>query len=273
MTSATRHLVRTPVRTTVAALSGAVLMAALSACGGSASGQTAASLSEPSLVFEGALTVCTDAPYAPFAFKQKGQFTGFDVDLAQAVADDLGADLDVLDVDFDSITSGQALNDDVCDVAVAAMTITGERARVLDFSSPYFDAKQALVTPRGSGVDTLEELANLRVGVQKETTGETYMSDFAPDTTQVITFKDAAGLQAALSAGEIDAAVLDNTVSGQFVSTNRGLKVAREFDTGEQYGMAVKKDGNVALLRAINSTLADLQDDGSYDTIYEKYFG
>ena len=153
------------------------------------------------------------------------------------------------------------------------MTITGERARVLDFSSPYFDAKQALITPRGSGLDQLTELAGQRVGVQKDTTGETFMSDFAPDTAQVTAYADAAGLQTALDAGEIDAAMLDNTVSGEFVSSNPKLKLAREFDTGEQYGMAVKKDGNIPLLRRINGTLADLRENGSYDKIYAKYFG
>ncbi|RYB94844.1 amino acid ABC transporter substrate-binding protein [Nocardioides oleivorans] len=256
-----------------AALSSAVLLLTLSACGGSASGQSADSLSDVSLVFKGALTVCTDSPYAPFVYEQKGKLAGFDVDLAQEVADELEVDLDVIDVDFDDITSGDSLNNDVCDVAVSAMTITGERARVLDFSSPYFDAKQALITPRGSGLDTLEELAGQRVGVQKETTGETFMGDYAPDTTEVVTFADAAGLQAALDAGEIDAAMLDNTVSGEFVTQNRTLKLAREFDTGEQYGMAVKKDGNIPLLRSINSTLAQLREDGRYDKIYKKYFG
>ncbi|HEY0644312.1 MAG TPA: transporter substrate-binding domain-containing protein, partial [Nocardioides sp.] len=71
----------------------------------------------------------------------------------------------------------------------------------------------------------------------------------------------------------LDAAMLDNTVSGQFVSDNPKLKLAREFDTGEQYGMAVKKDGNIPLLRQINSTLAGLREDGTYDEIYKKYFG
>ena len=261
------------VRAAAAALSSAALMLPLSACGGSASGETAESLSEVSLVFKGALTVCTDSPYAPFVYEEKGKLVGFDVDLAKQVADKLDADVDVIDVSFDDITSGASLNADVCDVAVSAMTITGERARVLDFSSPYFDAKQALITPRGSGLDQLPELACKRVGVQKDTTGETYLSDFAPDSTQVRAYDDAAGLQAALAAGELDAAMLDNTVSGQFVSDNRKLKLSREFDTGEQYGMAVKKDGNIPLLRRINGTLADLRENGSYDEIYAKYFG
>ena len=263
----------TTVRVGAAALSSVALMTTLSACGGAASGESAESLSEVSLVFEGVLTVCTDSPYAPFVYEEDGKLVGFDVDLSKQVADDLGVEIDVIDVAFDDITSGSSLNADACDVAVSAMTITGERARVLDFSSPYFDAKQALITPRGSGLDELTELAGQRVGVQKDTTGETFMSDFAPDTAQVTAYADAAGLQTALDAGEIDAAMLDNTVSGEFVSSNPRLKLAREFDTGEQYGMAVKKDGNVPLLREINSILAGLRDDGSYDKIYDRYFG
>ena len=262
-----------PARTALAALSSVALMATLSACGGSASADEADALSEVSLVFSGALTVCTDMPYEPFEYEKGGKPTGFDIDLVREVAKDLDADLDVIDVSFDDITSGNSLNNDVCDLAISAMTITGERARVLDFSSPYFDAKQALITPRGSGLDQLTELAGVRVGVQKETTGETYLSDFAPETTRVTAYDDAAGLQAALAAGELDAAMLDNTVSGQFVSDNRKLKLAREFETGEQYGMAVKKDGNIPLLRAINGTLADLREDGTYDEIYATYFG
>ena len=275
MTRTVRRLGRRsgPARTALAALSSVALLGSLSACGGNASADEADALSEVSLVSSGALTVCTDMPYAPFEYEEGGKPTGFDIDLVRKVAKRLDADLDVVDVSFDDITSGNSLNSDACDVAISAMTITGERARVLDFSSPYFDAKQALITPRGSGLDELPELAGTRVGVQKETTGETFLSDFAPATTQVVTYDDAAGLQAALAAGELDAAMLDNTVSGQFVSDNRKLKVSREFDTGEQYGMAVKKDGNIPLLRAINGTLADLRQDGTYDEIYATYFG
>ena len=183
MNRATRRT--NPARTALAVLSSAALMATLGACGGSASGEEADALTDVSLVFGGALTVCTDMPYAPFEYEEKGKPTGFDIDLVRKVADDLEAELDVVDVSFDDITSGTSLNNDVCDVAISAMTITGERARVLDFSSPYFDAKQALITPKGSGLDQISELAGQRVGVQKDTTGETYLSDFAPETTQV----------------------------------------------------------------------------------------
>ncbi len=271
MTRTARRL--SPVRTAAAALTSVALMATLNGCGGAASGESADSLTEVTLVSTGALTVCTDTPYAPFEYEEDGKPTGFDIDLVRRIADSLEVDLDVVDVSFDDITSGDSLNNEVCDLAISAMTITGERARVLDFSSPYFDAKQALITPRGSGLDQLEELAGKRVGVQKDTTGETYLSDFAPASTQVVPFADAAALQEALAKGALDAAMLDNTVSGQFVGDNPSLKLAREFDTGEQYGIAVKKDGNIPLLRTINGTLADLREDGSYQKIYAKYFG
>ena len=260
-----------PTRPVAAAVTGIALLA-LSGCG-SAAGQSAAALTDVDLVYNGALTVCTDMPYAPFEYKENGKPTGFDIELVQQVADSLEVDLDVIDVSFDDITSGTSLNTDVCDVAISAMTITGERARVIDFSSPYFDAKQALVTPRGSGLDELAELGGKRVGVQAETTGETFLSDFAPSTTMVLPYEDAALLEKAIVSGEVDAAIYDNTVSGQITSTNAELKVAREFDTGEQYGMAVKKDGNIPLLRRINGSLAELRESGVYDKIFTTYFG
>ena len=260
-----------PTRPVAAAVTGIALLA-LSGCG-SAAGQSAAALTDVDLVYNGALTVCTDMPYAPFEYKENGKPTGFDIELVQQVADSLEVDLDVIDVSFDDITSGTSLNTDVCDVAISAMTITGERARVIDFSSPYFDAKQALVTPRGSGLDELAELVGKRVGVQAETTGETFLSDFAPSTTMVVPYDDAALLEKAIVSGEVDAAIYDNTVSGQITSTNTELKVAREFDTGEQYGMAVKKNGNIPLLRRINGSLAGLRESGVYDKIFTTYFG
>jgi hypothetical protein len=113
----------TTVRAAAAALSSAALMLTLSACGGAANGESADSLSKVSLVFKGALTVCTDSPYAPFVYEEKGKLVGFDVDLAKQVADKLKVDLDVIDVAFDDITSGTSLNTDACDVTVIATGI------------------------------------------------------------------------------------------------------------------------------------------------------
>jgi polar amino acid transport system substrate-binding protein len=259
-------------RPVLAVLGALALAGGLSSCGGQAAGQSADALTEVSFVYDGALTVCSDIPYEPFEFKKNGQFTGFDVDLVNEIAKDFDVQLDMVDVAFDDITSGKVLNEEVCDLAVSAMTITGERARVLDFSSPYFDAKQVMVTTKGSGLADLASLAGRKVGVQGETTGETYVRDFAPDTAQVVPYEDAALLEQALLDGSVDAIVLDNTISGPMTEKNPRLRVAREFDTGEQYGMAVRKDGNIPLLRRINDALTELRADGTYEKIYNTYF-
>jgi polar amino acid transport system substrate-binding protein len=247
------------------------LSAGLSGCEGDAAAGPAAL--KPELAKAGTLTVCTSLPYEPFEFKKKGEVVGFDIDLADEVAQKLGAKSVFVNTDFDAIQSGAPLNEGKCDVAVAGMTITGERARVLDFSSPYFDAAQAMVVPKGSGLSALDELGGKKVGVQAGTTGELYVRDNAPEGTKVVTFDDASEIDAALKGDDVDAGVYDNTVVGDVVNRNPGFTVAAEFNTGEQYGMAVKKNGSVDLLRTINDVLAELVADGKYDTIYAKWFG
>ena len=252
-----------------------LLLGGLSGCAGLTGGRETASATTPAptLVKDGVLTVCTDMPYAPFEFKQAGKPTGFDVDLVGKVADRLGVELDVADTAFDDIASGEALNNGRCDVAISAMTITGERARVLSFSSPYFDAAQAMVVSKGSGLASLDDLAGQRIGVQGGTTGELYVADHAPADAGVVPFEDAAAMGRAMEDGEVAAMVYDNTVVGDVIEANPDLEVATEFDTGEQYGMAVRRNGNVELLQVINEELATLKDDGGYDEIYATWFG
>ncbi|NUR08292.1 MAG: amino acid ABC transporter substrate-binding protein [Nocardioidaceae bacterium] len=261
-----------PARRTACAL-GALLLATLAAGCAATGSDTSSADTRPRVVKPGALTVCTDMPYQPFESMKDGKPVGFDVDLVRKVADDLGVQLRVKDTDFDAIQSGDALNSDKCDVAISAMTITGERARVLDFSSPYFDAAQALVVDKGSNVTSLDDLAGQKIAVQGGTTGELYVTDNAPSSAQVVPLEDATAMQDALDKGKVDAAVYDNTVVGDVVAANPGLAVVAQFDTGEQYGMAVKKDGNVDLLRTINRVLASLDKDGGYDKIFNTWFG
>jgi polar amino acid transport system substrate-binding protein len=236
-------------------------------------GSYAAPAPAPTLVREGVLTVCTDMPYEPFEFEKGGKPAGFDVDLVQMVADRLDLALDMVDTAFDDIASGESLNKGRCDVAISAMTITGERARVVNFSSPYFDAAQALVVERGSGLETLDDLAGRRIGVQAGTTGELYVTDNAPQGAEVIPFEDAAAMGRAMEDGQVVATVYDNTVVADVVEANPELKVVTEFDTGEQYGMAVRRNGNVELLRVINDVLATSKQDGAYEEIYATWFG
>jgi polar amino acid transport system substrate-binding protein len=259
----------------VAAVSTVLLLGSTTACDVVArlDGSSSADTPAPTLVREGVLTVCTDMPYEPFEFERAGKPAGFDVDLVRMVADRLRLDLDMVDTAFDDIASGESLNKGRCDVAISAMTITGERARVLNFSSPYFDAAQALVVEKGSGVDALDDLAGRKIGVQAGTTGELYVTDNAPNGAEVIPFEDAAAMGEAMEDGQVVATVYDNTVIGDVIETNPELEVATEFDTGEQYGMAVRRNGNVELLRVINDVLATLKEDGRYEELYATWFG
>ncbi len=258
-------------RTACATVVALIVSFGAAGCGGD--DDVASAALAPVVMTDGSLTVCTDMPYEPFEFEEDGQPAGFDVDLVAEVAKRLGVKSAIVDTDFDAIASGEALNSGTCDVAISAMTITGDRARVLDFSSPYFNASQALVLEQGSAVTSLADLGGRRIGVQGGTTGELYVTDNAPDTAKIVPFEDSAAMDVALEAGEVDAAVYDNTVVGDVVANNPAVAVAAEFDTGEQYGMAVKKNGNVDLLRTINDVLADLKAENGYDQIYEKWFG
>jgi polar amino acid transport system substrate-binding protein len=244
---------------------------ALGAAGCGSDGETATIKPDPSLVQEGALTVCTSSPYEPFEFEENHEFVGFDIDLANEVAKRLGVKTVIRNMDFDAISSGEVLNDGKCDVAAAALTITGERARVLDFSSPYFNASQAMVVREGSGISSLDDLGGLKVGVQKGTTGELYVTDNAPVGTKIVPFKVASDVDAALDSGEVDAAVYDVTVVDDVLSRYPDFEKADRFDTGEQYGMAVKKNSNVDLLRVINDVLANLQAGEGYHAIYARW--
>lgn len=237
--------------------------------------QTGASRApDPVFIEDGALTVCTSYPYEPFEFKQDGEVVGFDIDLANEVAKSLGRRPVIKNADFDAITSGQVLNAGQCDMAIAGLTINGERARVLDFSSPYFDAEQVMLVREGSGISSLSDLDDgQRIGVQQGTTGEIYVTDHAPPGAEIVPFGDAGEVDAALDSGDVDAAVYDNTVVRDTIENFPEFEKAESFDTGEQYGMAVRKNSNVDLLRIINDVLADLRAGNGYDAIYERWIG
>jgi len=244
----------------------------LAACG-AAEGSTASTAPESSLIRDGTLTVCTSYPYEPFEFERDGEVVGFDVDLVSEVAKELGVKVAYVNEDFEDIASGELLNANFCDLGVAAISIDGDRARVIDFSSPYFNAAQVMVVQKGSGIDDLNDTAGGRVAVQEGTTGETYAADHVPAGTQIVKFKNVEDVDSALSGGTVDAGVYDNNIVGDAIKRHPTFEVVAQFDTGEQYGMAMKKDGDVDLLRVVNEVLAAIQENGRYDEIYEKWFG
>ena len=248
-------------------------VAVLSLSGCATGGDRAETASGVRLIEEGALTVCTHLPYKPFQFNQAGEVVGFDVDLMDLVAKDLGVKQKIINTPFEGIQSGQSLNTGKCDVAAAGMTITDARAKVIDFSDPYFEATQALLVKKGSGISSLEDLDGKSLAVQEGTTGAIYADENAPEGVTVRSFEDLALLQTAVKTGQVDAGINDNGVLYDYVKDNPDLEVAAEFDTGEQYGFAVAKDQNDALLETINDVLAQAKEDGTYDEIYSKWFG
>lgn len=223
------------------------------------------------LVRDGKLTNCTGLPYEPFEFEQGGKVVGFDIDLVDLVAKELGVEQEVVDTPFDGIQSGADLDSGKCDLAAAGMTITDTRKQNFDFSDPYFDATQALVVKKGSGISDLAQLSGKKLAVQNGTTGQEYAQKNAADAELVI-FEDLGLLLNAVETGAVDAGINDNGVLYDWVQDKSDFEVSKEFDTGEQYGIGVRK-GNDALLKKVNEVLGEAKSSGEYDRIYEKWFG
>lgn len=241
----------------------------LSAAGCAKDDSTTTTESGAELVSDGTLTICTHLPYEPFEFTDGGEVVGFDPDVLKIAADAEGWDTEVVDTSWETIVSGEALNTGQCDVAAGAMTITDEREAVMDFTDPYFEATQALMTKAGSGISSLDDLAGKTVAVQDATTGADYVRANAPDNAKIISFEDAALMQQAVKTGKADAGVNDNGLLNYFVSQNPDVEVTNEFKTDESYGFSVKKDGNDGLLTVVNDAISS----DEYATVYEQWFG
>jgi polar amino acid transport system substrate-binding protein len=260
-------------RSIPATLSVAALAVVLAGCGGGGGGGAEAPAAQGGveLITPGQLTTCTQVPYEPFQFREGSEIVGFDVEIVDLVAARIGVPQQIVETPFDNIQSGLALNSGLCDLGAAAMTITEERDQNLDFSDPYFDATQALLVPPGSDITSADQLTGRRLGVQNGTTGQDYASANIPGVEQVV-FEDIGLLLTAVQTGTVDAAINDNAPLLDFANKNPGFTVTQEFDTGEEYGLAVRT-GNTALIEQINGALADAKADGTYDTLFEKWFG
>lgn len=246
----------------------------LTACGEEEAATPAAEgASGIELVNEGQLTVCTHLPYEPFEFSEGDETVGFDIDLMDLVAEELGAERTVINTPFEGIQSGEDLNARKCDIAAAGMTITAPRQEAIAFSDPYFDATQALIVPADSTATSLEDLDGQTLGVQAGTTGKLYAEENAPEGVTLRTYEDLALLLTAVKTGQIDAAINDNGVLYDYVQDNPDLEVVTEFDTGEQYGFGLRKEGSEELLETVNTVLEEAMSDGTYDEIYETWFG
>lgn len=229
------------------------------------------------LVKKGKLTVCSHLPYKPFEFtNDAGKVVGFDVDLAQWLADDLGVGLDVVSISWNQIVSGAVFSSGKCDLGMGGATITAKRKKSVQFSAPYFKATQALLVKKGSGITGLSDLNGKRLGVQTATTGEVYAKKYANKYHyQIVVFDDLSLLTTAVSAGKVDAAIQDSAPLATYAHNSGDTAVVKRFDTGERYGFMAAKDNKNAdkLIKRFNKDLAKARKDGTYAKRFQHWFG
>ena len=225
------------------------------------------------VLFARTVTVGTSADFPPFEYIENGQFVGFDMDLMREIAKIAGFELKFVDMSFDSLIP--ALRAGQIDVAAAAMTITEERKKVVDFSMPYWTADQSIIVKADSDLTITVLFGKYRIGVQTGTTGDLWCTEnlvqkgLLPERNlkRYDTFILALG---DLLNGNIDAIVLDSPVANRFAAT-KPVKVVGIIVTGEQYGIAVRK-GNKELLDKINQALKTLIETGKINELIDKYF-
>lgn len=251
----------------------------LAGCGGDTDTASNTGTTEPSgarlaTIEPGTLTVCVTGAQ-PFGYQtDQGDWTGFDIDLLDALATDLdgGLELSVTVLPLSGIWLAPA--DGTCDVAAAALTITPERAEAALFTDPYFTSAQSLMVlrSRADELTSLDALSGLTIGAISGSTGAAYAEANAPESATVVGFANGDLLYAALDGGEVDAVIRDLPLDiSRFNSQPGQYTLVAEYDTGEQYGFAVAK-GNTALADALNQQLKRVQADGSYQNIYDQYF-
>ena len=263
-----------------AAVSAAAL--ALTACGGSASTASSAAASsvaasseaastsaaELTTVEAGKLTMATNATFPPYEMTtDAGTIEGIDVETAQAIADKLGLELQIDDMDFDaallSVQQGKA------DIVMAGVTVTDERKNVMDFSDSYATGIQSIIVPEGSDIASPDDLAGKKIGTQRGTTGYIYCSDDFGDDA-VVAYDNGLTAVQALNNGQVDAVVIDNAPAKEYVAANPGLVILETSYAEEDYAIGMAK-GNTALEDAVNAALEELKADGTLQSIVDKY--
>ena len=272
-------------RSFLAAAGLSVAALALTACGGSsstassaaassvassaaASSEAASAAADFTTVEAGKLTMATNATFPPYEMTtDNGTIEGIDVETAQAIADKLGLELQVDDMDFDaallSVQQGKA------DIAMAGITVTDERKAVMAFSDSYATGIQSIIVPEGSDIATADDLAGKKIGTQRGTTGYLYCSDdFGEDA--VVAYDNGLTAVQALNNGQVDAVVIDNEPAKAYVESNPGLKILDTSYAEEDYAIGMNKS-NTALLEAVNAALEELKADGTLQSIVDKY--
>jgi ABC-type amino acid transport substrate-binding protein len=214
------------------------------------------------------LTVGSDIPYPPFEQGKSGNYTGFDIELMEAIAEKMGRKAEFQDTSFETIFRDVAQGK--FEAVVSAATITEEREKAVDFSNPYYLSEQAVLVKEGSDIESLEDLEGKTVGVQQGTTGLELAKEELGDA-EVRPFPEGPDAVNALKAGTVEGVVIDAPVAQNAVEKSGGVEIAEKVPTEETYGIAVAQ-GETELLDEINKALKEVEDEGTYKKIYEKWF-
>ena len=242
-----------------------------------ASATEAGDYGEFTTIEEGKLIMSTNAQFPPYEMVADGEgfngtgFEGIDVEIASAIADKLGLELQIDDMEFDSALL--AVQNNTADVMLAGLSYSEERDEVVDFTDSYATGVQVVIVKDGSDV-TMDNLGEKMSGTQRGTTGYIYASD-TPENggygeDHVLAYDNGATAVQALMNGQIDAVIIDEAPAKEFVAANEGLTILPGNWVEEQYCAAVD-EGNTALQNAINTALNELMDDGTVDEIIAKY--
>jgi ABC-type amino acid transport substrate-binding protein len=214
------------------------------------------------------LTVGSDIPYPPFEQGKPGNYTGFDIELMEAIAGKIGRTAEFQDTSFETIF--RDVGQGKFEAVISAATITEEREKVVAFSNPYYLSEQAILVKEGSDIKGLADLKGKVVAAQQGTTGLELGKEKA-NASELRPYPEGPDAINALKAGTVEAVIIDAPVAQNAVEEEGGVEIAEKVPTEETYGIAVAKD-NTALLKEINQGLAEVIKDGSYTTIYEKWF-
>lgn len=220
------------------------------------------------------LIMATNATFPPYEYKEGDEFQGIDIEIAQAIADKLGRELVVEDVDFDSIING--VQTGKYDIGMAGMTVTEDRLKNVNFTDTYAKGIQVVIVKEGGNVQSLDDIDNdgVKIGVQQGTTGHIYASD-TPENggygeDAVIAYKSGTEAVEALKTGKVQCVIIDNEPAKSYVKENEGLKILDATWADEDYAIAISKN-NSELLDEVNKALAELKADGTVDRIVKKY--
>jgi ABC-type amino acid transport substrate-binding protein len=214
------------------------------------------------------LTVGSDIPYPPFEQGKSGNYTGFDIELMEAIGEKIGRTPEFQDTSFETIF--RDVQQGKFEAVISAATITEEREKAVDFSNPYYLSEQAVLVKEGSDIKSLEDLQGKTVAAQQGTTGLELAKEELGDS-EIRPYPEGPDAVNALKSGTVEGVIIDAPVAQNAVEKSGGVEIAEKVPTEETYGIAVGQ-GETELLEEINKGLEEVLDDGTYKTIYEKWF-